>query len=44
VAATALLAGFGQISLTEPPLAVLAQVIVLGVPAAIGGAAGRVVV
>ena len=43
-AAFALLTGFGQIALDDPPLAVMTKVLVLAVPASIGGAAGRVVV
>lgn len=43
-AALVLLYGFGQIELGDPLYWTLTQMIVLGVPAAIGGAAGRVVV
>ena len=39
-----LLVGFGHITLDDPLASSLAKVIVLGVPASIGGAAGRVVV
>lgn len=44
IAATFMLVGFGQLSLDDPPLAMLTKVLVLAVPASIGGAAGRVVV
>ncbi len=44
VAATGLLVGFGQLSFDDPPLAAMTKVLVLAVPASIGGAAGRVVV
>jgi putative integral membrane protein (TIGR02587 family) len=40
----ALLVGFGQIGTSEPLLASLTKIIVLAVPASIGGAAGRLVV
>jgi putative integral membrane protein (TIGR02587 family) len=44
VAALVMLVGFGQLSLDDPALAVVTKVLVLAVPASIGGAAGRVVV
>ena len=44
VAATCMLVGFGQVAVGDPPLAALTKVLVLAVPASIGGAAGRVVV
>ena len=43
-AATIMLYGFGQVAFGDPPRLVLVQVLVLAVPASIGGAAGRVVV
>lgn len=44
VASLALLYGFGQVAPGDPLHSILVQVIVLAVPASIGGAAGRVVV
>jgi len=44
ISAAALLYGFDQISGDDPAYSILAQVIVLSIPASIGGAAGRVVV
>jgi putative integral membrane protein (TIGR02587 family) len=44
VAAALLLYGFGQIQAGDPIHSMLVKTIVLGVPASIGGAAGRVVV
>ena len=44
VASALMLWGFGQIALGDPPHEVLVRVLVLAVPASIGGAAGRVVV
>jgi putative integral membrane protein (TIGR02587 family) len=44
VAALALLWFFQRASLSEAPVKVLSQVVVLGLPAAIGGAAGRLAV
>ncbi|MDQ4077992.1 MAG: TIGR02587 family membrane protein, partial [Chloroflexota bacterium] len=35
---------FGRVEWGEPPIFVLAQVLVLGFPAAVGGAAGRLVI
>lgn len=42
VAAGAMLLFFDRIRLGQPPLHVLSQVVVLGLPAAVGGAAGRI--
>ena len=44
VAATAMLAFFGKLQLDGPVLDTLARVVVLGLPGAIGGAAGRLAV
>jgi putative integral membrane protein (TIGR02587 family) len=44
VAAFVMLVAFGQVSLDDPELAVATKVLILAVPASIGGAAGRVVV
>lgn len=44
VATFLMLVGFGQLDLSDPALAVVTKVLVLAVPASIGGAAGRVVV
>ncbi len=44
IASFAMLLGFGQLSLDDPLLAIVTKVLVLAVPASIGGAAGRVVV
>ena len=44
VISAALLVAFGQIGTSEPLLASLTQVVVLAIPASIGGAAGRLVV
>jgi putative integral membrane protein (TIGR02587 family) len=44
VAAALLLFGFGQFTLDDPIESIIVMTIVLGVPATIGGAAGRVVV
>lgn len=44
VVSTALLVAFGQIHLGDPLMATIAKVMVLAVPASVGGAAGRVVV
>ena len=41
-AAAAMLLFFDRIRLGQPPLHVLSQVVVLGLPAAVGGAAGRI--
>jgi putative integral membrane protein (TIGR02587 family) len=43
IVATALLVGLGQISAGDPLLSVFQQIIVLGVPASLGGAAGRII-
>ena len=42
VAAAGMLAFFDRIRIDQPPIHVLSQVVVLGLPAAIGGAAGRI--
>ena len=44
IAAFAMLVGFGQLSLDDPPSIIVTKLLVLAVPASIGGAAGRVVV
>jgi putative integral membrane protein (TIGR02587 family) len=44
LAAFVMLTGFGQLSVDDPPLAIATKLLVLAVPASIGGAAGRVVV
>ena len=44
VVSALLLIAFGQVGTDEPLLASLTQVIVLAIPASIGGAAGRLVV
>ncbi|MCW2973202.1 MAG: putative integral rane protein, partial [Thermoleophilia bacterium] len=44
VVSAALLIAFGQVGTDQPLLASLTQVIVLAIPASIGGAAGRLVV
>jgi putative integral membrane protein (TIGR02587 family) len=44
VAAAVMLVGFGQIDSGDPPHAALIKILVLAVPASIGGAGGRVVV
>ena len=42
LAAAAMLAFFDRIRIDQPPMHLLSQVVVLGLPAAIGGAAGRI--
>lgn len=42
VAAAGMLLFFGGIQVGQPPMLVLSQVVVLGLPAAVGGAAGRI--
>ena len=42
VAAAGMLAFFDRIRIDQPPIHVLSEVVVLGLPAAIGGAAGRI--
>ncbi len=44
IAALVMLIGFGQLSLDDPALSIVTKLLILGVPASIGGAAGRVVV